>query len=109
MSRYTLLVRADRKDQVEAVLAKLPSHHEMANVDGVEQLVPVGRLATLVPYVKVEGDVPAWYVCSGEFNDGQFALLKAAIAGTKLAKGVTWHEADGELAKDTLLKTVEAI
>ena len=100
--RYTLLVRADRKDLVEAVLAKLPSHY-IKDSDGVGQ--PVGRLATLVPYGVTDANpVPAYYVCSGECNADQVAALKAAMVATKLLKGATWKEADGEDGKESLIR-----
>ena len=123
--RYTILVHADQKDLVEAAISKLPSHYvrvwQIVDKNGVtyyseptegatEVLQPVGQLATLAP-VPVEGDVdnklpPTHYILSGEFNDSQIRALKAAMRGTKLAKGMTWWEG-GE--PDEIRLTVEAI
>lgn len=121
--RYTLMVRSDSKDLVEAVISKLPSHYIKAWVaeipappqpwwakplpptivhysepteGAVEVQVPVGQLATLTAIAHEEGVKPAWYVCSGEFTSEQVSAIKAAMKATKLAKDVTWKEVEQE-------------
>jgi len=114
--RYVLRVRADHKDQVEAIISKLPSHYITAWVaktkegtvqydkptkGAVETQLPVGQLATLTP----EGvETPwylwnrDWYLLSGEFNDWQLASLKKAMVDTKLIEGsTTWQSTESAL------------
>ena len=101
--RYSLRVRADRRDQVEAIVSKLPSHYVTAWIaatkegmvqysvptrGAVKTLLPVGQLATLVPESTEEGVKPAWYQMSGEFNPEQLTRIKAAVKGTRLTTTV---------------------
>ena len=105
--RYTLTVRADRKDVVEAVISKLPSHYITAWVAETEEgtvqyseptngarkvQLPVGQLASLVAVAHEEGTKPTHYICSGEYNDEQLKSLKRVLQRIRLTKNVDWWE-----------------
>ena len=122
MSRYTLVIQADRKDVVEAAFAKLPSRYETAwvkpTVEGlayysepvegaVKARLPVGRLATLVPCPTPEGEEPTHFILSGEFEDWQLKMLKDAVRNTKLLKDMTWWDAEGEDGSQRLASSLK--
>lgn len=113
--RYTLIVPADKKARVEAIISKLPSHYvkawTIAGKEGtmyyseptegaVEEMYPVGQLATLTLVPAKEGTKTEWwqkpppvyYILSGEFEDWQLKMLKDVVVATGLVKSVTYWD-----------------